>query len=120
MNVTIRETGETKQLSIYGKNGIEWTRDLIGDFVDKAGSSAQFERDEDGNLTCDAGTYAWWDEYIAGAEATEREVEALAADLGVETSAVWGRIWEIAEPGDYETHRPGALVAMQSLREEYA
>lgn len=129
MQIKIKETGETKELTAMGyKTGMEWTADLI-----EAGSR---ERDtEDDNITVmTSDDYDWWTEYINDLDKTDEEATALAEELeevGFDPAdinpreAVGVRAWimmQIADEGstgDYDQHRQAAINTMQRIREDH-
>ena len=86
MKLKIRETQEVKVLEIRDKNGIEWTKDLLGNY-----DALQFN-DETEEYEMNQEDYEWWLEYIEKHEADEQEVMKLAEELGIEESEIWERI----------------------------
>lgn len=86
MKLKIRETQEVKVLEIRDKNGIEWTKDLLGNY-----NALQFN-DETEEYEMNQEDYEWWLEYIKNHEADEQEVMELAEELGIEESEIWERI----------------------------
>lgn len=86
MKLKIRETQEVKVLEIRDKNGIEWTKDLLGNY-----DALQFNYETE-EYEMNQEDYEWWLEYIKKHEADEQEVMKLAEELGIEESEIWERI----------------------------
>jgi hypothetical protein len=86
VKLRIRETQDVKVLEIRGKNGIEWTNDLLGNYnaLQYNDITEEYEMNQD--------DYEWWSEYIKNREADEQEVIELAGELGIEESEIWERI----------------------------
>ena len=86
MKLRIRETQEVKVLEIRDKNGIEWTKDLLGNY-----DALQFDCETE-QYEMNQEDYEWWLEYIKNHEADEQEVMELAEELGIEEFDIWKRI----------------------------
>ena len=86
MKLKIRETQEVKELEIRDKNGIEWTKDLLGNY-----DALQFDCETE-QYEMNKEDYEWWKEYIKNHEADEQEVMELAEELGIEECDIWERI----------------------------
>lgn len=118
MDITIRETGDVKILSIIDpRSGTNWIADLIGNAG--ATGDGQFVDDGNGGYIADQGTYDWWEQYIYDSNATDDEAKALASELGISYGDVMDCIAHETS-NDYEDHRNTALRVMQALRDEHA
>ncbi|MEN6565877.1 MAG: hypothetical protein ABFC57_06215 [Veillonellales bacterium] len=120
MDITIKETGEVKDLTIIDcKTGCEWTADLI--------TASDFWNDETEQYEMSHDDFDWWTEYISDTEKTEKEAEKLADELeekGIEfhnQSALEFVKSKIAKntDNDYSDHRWQAQQTMNEIRDEY-
>jgi len=76
MMIRILETGELKDLTIRDKNGIEWTKDLMGD-----DDNLKYNYDDD-VYELPKESFVWWDEYITNKIVDDEEIEELAEEYG--------------------------------------
>lgn len=88
MNLRIKETGEMKDLTIIGSNGVEWTRDLLGN------NNAAHYNGENEEYEMTEGDFEWWEEYIRDNEKDADEAMELAKKVGINESEIWDRINE--------------------------
>ena len=63
--MVINIDGEIKELVITDSNGIEWTRDLLGNH--------NIYADEDGIVHMDKENFEWWTDYINGHNTANEE-----------------------------------------------
>ena len=107
MKVRIIETGEIKDLTIKN-NGIEWTRDLMGD------SDLLKWNDEDDIYELPQEEFAWWEEYIANKIADDDEIKELAEKYG---DVVYEKLTDIrCELGDEHQYMQAFI---DEIKEEF-
>lgn len=84
MDITIKETGESKTLSIIDpRTGVNWVQDFIGNTG--ALNDGQFRYDDEtGSYECTQETYDWWVKVADEHETLSSRIEELAADYGRE------------------------------------
>ena len=108
MMIRILETGEVKDLTIRDKNGIEWTRDLMGD-----DDNLKYNYDDD-IYELPQEQFTWWDEYITNKIADDEEIEELAEKYG---DVVYERLESInCEMDDEHLHMQAFI---EEIREEF-
>lgn len=113
MKITIKETGEIKELVITGTNGIEWTNDLLGNngVLTWNKETEQHEMSQD--------DFDWWKEYIDNYEDDTLRAEELAIDLGIEVSVINERIAEAMEGyNDLDMEHLIKLNVFEEMRNE--
>lgn len=74
--MTILVNGAGRELEAIGKNGIEWTNDLLGNY-------GALHTDEDGNYTMTEDDFEWWAPVVD----MLNEINDLEDDLGEEIMA---------------------------------
>jgi len=115
MKVIIKNTNRIEELTIADHyTGIDYSMDLLGN----AGIHADADADTDA-VTMDQEDFEWWQNYIEGHEATERECEELAAQAGVQYSEIQVKVFEYMGQQDMENERDRAIQMLAELREEY-
>jgi len=113
MKITIKETGETKELSfINPKSGVNHASDLIdhqGAFVD-----GQFEQEKGSNTyVCSQDTFDWWHKVVTDNQLLEYRIHNLIEEHGME---VVHDILDKASNVELEDH---AAEVNQALDEEF-
>ena len=117
MKIRVKEIGkrgnticsELKDLSIYDKNGIEWTKDLI--------TASDFWNAETEEYEMISDDYEWWKEYINNHNNDEKEITELGEKLGIEESEIYERINEhITNDLEHEHNIKQFVIA--EIREE--
>jgi len=112
MNVIIKETGETRELSIIDiKSGCDWTVDLLGN------SGIHKNADTDA-VTMDLDDFVWWETYINGHMATEYGIVELAMIAGVDTGEIRNDVFDYMGQQDMENERDRAVQRLEELRGE--
>jgi len=101
MKITIKETGETKELSLIDpKTNTDHASDFIGNhgaFVD-----GQFEQEKGSNAyVCSQDTFAWWDKVVTDNQLLEYRIHNLIEEHGME---VVHDILDKASSVDLEDH----------------
>lgn len=114
MKIIIKETSETKNLSIIDpKSGVDYTEDFIGN----AGGFLydQFKWDDENRAYwCDQATFDWWDRVVNDNQLLEYRIHELVKEHG--SDAVYEAI-DAAGSVDLEDH---AANVNQALDEAFA
>ena len=123
MEFRIKGTNEIVELKVYDKNGVEWTRDLIGG----SGALGDYihwdENDEIYVISQD--DYDWWVNYIKEYEEGEGEFKKLKRDLHQKYD--WEQVNDILSTeyysqlgnDDYNSHANERRMAIEEIRRIY-
>lgn len=119
MKFIINETGETKTLKIRDINGIDWTRDLIGN-SGAIGDTITYDEDSEAYRINQA-DYDWWAEYIDMYERYEADYQALRDEYGGEAveniKAEYVKTFDLFG-FDYTSHDKEASEFIEYAREQ--
>lgn len=109
MKILIKETSETKTLSIIDpKSGCDYISDLIGN--EGALNDGQFSWGEDHDAyLCEQDTFDWWDAVVTANQALNYRIHDLVQDHGVE--AVY-KVIHAAGSVDLEDHAANVNQAL--------
>lgn len=109
MKVIINNTNQIEELSIIDhKSNTDWIVDLLG--------NAGIHKDADTDaVTMDREDFTWWQNYIEGHEATEREIAELAENAGVEYNEIQAKVFEYMGRQDMENERGRAIQILAEL-----
>lgn len=112
MMFRIKESGEIKELTITGTNGIEWTSDLLGNH-----DALNYNREtEEYEMTTE--DFDWWSEYIENHKTDKKEISELAEELNIKESEIYDRINDHITNDLGDEHNIKQYV-MEQIREEY-